>query len=437
MQARDAGLVRGIGTWGVAANLVNYTIGASIFVVPALAAGNAGAWAPVALLVAAIANAAITICYAEAGARVATSGGQAGFTARVFGAFAGFVAGALTYLANVLAAGAILAAASDALAALLPWFGGAGPRTGFLAGWALLLVVANALGVRGATRAVQAVLALKLLPLLLVLALGPFLIEPGNLALPVPPLPARFGETVLLAVFLFAGVHGALLAGGEIRDPARTVPRALALGLIAITTIFIGAQLVAQGVLGPALPASTTPLADVMARLGPGWRTAMLAGTLVAMLGWTLSDALSTPRLVFAFARDGYLPAALGRLQPGSQVPLRAVVAHVAIAAALAIGGSFAALALVSSLLLVVMFIGAALAALELRRRGIADSGAVSPLPGLPVAAPLAIAVMLWVASGVEAAAVMTLLLVLLAVAGWYGLARVAGKKARPPAAGV
>ncbi|KPF66774.1 hypothetical protein IP88_12675 [alpha proteobacterium AAP81b] len=431
MTNRDAGLVRGIGTWGLAANLVNYTVGASIFVVPALAAGSAGGWAPVALLVAAIANAAITICYAEAGARVPTSGGQAGFTTRVFGPFAGFVAGALTYLANVLAAGAILAAASDALAALLPWFGGTAPRAGFLIGWALLLILANARGVRGATRVVQAVLAVKLLPLLLVLLLGPLLIDPGNLALPMPPLPPRFGETVLLAVFLFAGVHGALLAGGEIRDPVRTVPRALALGLAIITTIFIGAQLVAQGVLGPGLPASTTPLADVMARLGPGWRTAMLAGTLVAMLGWTLSDALSTPRLVFAFARDGTLPAALGRLEPGSQVPLRAVIVHVAIAATLAIGGSFAALAVVSSLLLVVLFIGAALAALELRRRGIAESGAVSPLPGLPLAAPLAIAVMLWVASGVDRAAVLTMLVVLLAVTGWYGVARWRGPQPR------
>ena len=79
---RDRGLVRGIGPIGLAANMVNYTVGASIFVMPALTARAAGAWAPVAFLIAAIANAALTICYAEATSRVPTSGGQAGLPAK-------------------------------------------------------------------------------------------------------------------------------------------------------------------------------------------------------------------------------------------------------------------------------------------------------------------------------------------------------------------
>lgn len=414
--------MRGIGPWGLAANLVNYTVGASIFVVPALAAAGSGAWAPVAFVIAAIANAAITICYAEAGARVATSGGQAGFTTRVFGPFAGFLAGALTYLANVLAAGAITAAAADALAALLPIFAAPAWRAGFLIAWGLLLILVNARGVAAATRAVQCVLVIKLLPLLLVLIVGPFLVGAGNLAAPTPPLPAGFGQTVLLAIFLFAGVHGSLLAGGEIRDPARTIPRALVLGLLLITVIFIGAQLIAQGALGPDLPGSKTALADVMARLGPGWRQVMLVGTLVSMLGWTLSDALSNPRLIFAFARDGWLPAALGVVEPGAQVPLRAVILHVGIAIALALYGSFAALATVSGLLLVLLFAGAAAAALALRWRGISDTGATAPLPGLWLAAPLAIATMAWVATQLETAALLRLAIVLAVVVGWYGL---------------
>ena len=398
VNVRDRGLVRGIGPLGLAANMVNYTVGASIFVMPALTAKAAGAWAPVAFLIAAIANAALTICYAEATSRVPTSGGQAGFTEVAFGRFAAFVTGVFTYLANLLAAGAILAAAADTAAAFAPALAAPWSRAALIIGWAALLFAINLRGLALATRIVALSAAIKLVPLAIFIVVGAFLVDGANL--PMPALPANgLGDAALLAVFLFAGVHGAMLTGGEIRDPARTLPRALVLGLAAITLIFVGAQLVAQGILGPALAGSTTPLADALGRVSPGWRALMLGGALVSMLGWTASDALNTPRLVFALARDGRLPAALGVIDARHAVPARAIGVHLALVAALAVGGSFALLATISTLLLVLLFIGAALAALQLRRTGVALGGAVSALPGLPLAAPLVVGIMLWVAA--------------------------------------
>lgn len=420
---RDWGLVRGIGPIGLAANMVNYTVGASIFVMPALTAKVAGAWAPVAFLIAAIANAALTICYAEATSRVPTSGGQAGFTEVAFGRFAGFLAGVLTYLANLLAAGAILAAAADTAAAFAPVLGTPLVRAGLIIGWASLLLALNTRGVRSATRVVAWAATVKLIPLAIFLMVGVFFIDPAYLPMPSLPVSPGLGDAALLAVFLFAGVHGAMLTGGEIRDPARTLPRALVLGLVAITVIFVGAQLVAQGILGPDLAGSRTPLADALGRVSPGLRVLMLAGALVSMLGWTASEALNTPRLLFAMARDGRLPAWLGVLDPDSHVPVRAIAAHLAVAALLAIGGSFALLAVVSTLVLVLLFIGAALAALQLRRRGVALGGALTPLPGLSLAAPVVIVVMLWV--GVQATAVQGLAMLGLigALALWFWMA--------------
>ncbi len=399
VNARDRGLVRGIGPLGLAANMVNYTVGASIFVMPALAAKAAGPWAPVAFLIAAIANVAITICYVEAGSRVPTSGGQAGFTEIVFGRCAGFLPGALTYLANVLAAGAITAAAADTAAAFVPALAAPPVRAGMIIGLALLLIAVNRRGVRTAMRFVSLAAAIKLVPLAIFLIIGVFAINPAYLPVPRLPVAPGLGDATLLAVFLFAGVHGALLAGGEIRDPARTLPRALVLGLAAVTVVFVGAQLVAQGILGPALADSKTPLADALGQVAPPLRTLMLAGALVSMLGWTVSDALSSPRLLFAMARDGRLPAWLGGLDPASHVPVRAIVVHIGLVVALAVFGSFAALAAVSGLVLVLLFIGAAAAALALRRRGIALGGDVAALPGTMVAAPVVIAVMVWIAA--------------------------------------
>ena len=418
---RDRGLVRGIGPLGLAANMVNYTVGASIFVVPALTAKAAGAWAPVAFLIAAIANAAITICYAEATSRVPTSGGQAGFTEIAFGRFAGFVTGVFTYLGNLLAAGAIMAAAADTAAAFVPALAAPPIRAALIIGWVILLFAINLRGVAGATRLVGYAATIKLVPQALFLVIGVFFVNPANLPLPVLPA-TGLGDATLLAVFLFAGVHGAMLTGGEIRDPARTLPRALVLGLVAVTTIFVGAQLVAQGILGPALATSATPLADALGQVSPALRALMLVGALVSMLGWTASDALSTPRLVFALARDGRLPAALGVVDPRHAVPARAIGVHLVLAAALAIGGSFALLATVSTLVLVIIFIAAALAALRLRQQNVAMGGAVSALPGLTLAAPVAIAIMLWVAAqatGPQLAALAGLFAVL---AGWFWL---------------
>ncbi len=428
--ARDAGLVRGIGPLGLAANLVNYTVGAGIFVVPSVIAGLAGAWGPVTFLIAVVAIAAVTVCYAEGVARVPTSGGQAGFTEPVFGRLAAFLVGTLTYLANVLAAGAITAAAADTVAALAPALAAPLPRALLILAWLAVLVVVNLGGVKRATRIVEGALFIKLVPLALFLVVGAFAVVPANLPVPRLPVPGGLGQATLMAILVFAGIHGPLLAAGEIRDPGRTVPRALGLGLLVIAVIYVGALVVAQGILGDALVASKTPLADAIGRVWLPLRFVLLGGALASMLGWTLSDVLASPRMLFALARDGLLPPVIGGLDARHHVPVAAILLHVTVIAVLAIGGSFAALAPVAALILTVVMLAAALAALALRRRGIAFGDAVSPLPGLYVAAPVAIAAMGWVISQSTRDQAVTLAAVLAALLLWYGAASLFRRRA-------
>jgi APA family basic amino acid/polyamine antiporter len=191
---------------------------------------------------------------------------------------------------------------------------------------------------------------IKLASLLLFVVIGAMLIEPTNLPLPTPPLPHEFGRALLLAIFWCSGVYGAIGVGGEVRDPARTLPRAVILGMTSVTLLFVGVQVIAQGGLGPAVAGSATSLADTMARVSPALRLTTLIGVAIAMTGWLASDALNTPRLLFAFAPDGWLPAWLGRLDARSHAPVSAVMTHLATAAALALalGGSYKQLALVS-----------------------------------------------------------------------------------------
>ena len=109
-------------------------------------------------------------------------------------------------------------------------------------------------------------------------------------------------------------------------------------------------QVIAQGILGPALAHSVVPLADAMGRVSPVLRIMMLVGTALSMFGWLTSDLLGSPRILFAFARDGLLPRALGRLSKWGPAPYVAIICYGGIAIALALSGSFADLAALAAL---------------------------------------------------------------------------------------
>ena len=133
-----------------------------------------------------------------------------------------------------------------------------------------------------------------------------------------------------MLIFAFVGVEIALVPSGEVRDPARTVPRALFSALAITTTLYLLIQTVAQGLLGPSMATyATAPLAEAAARvLGQGGRLLVLLGAIVSMFGYVSGDMLGSPRALFAFGRDGVLPAALARVHPRFHTPYVAIVVY-------------------------------------------------------------------------------------------------------------
>ena len=103
--------------------------------------------------------------------------------------------------------------------------------------------------------------------------------------------------------------------------------------MAAITVLYAGLQFVAQGVLGPALATSkAAPLAEAAGVALGGWaRTLLLVGAVISMLGHAGAMILATPRTLFAFARDGFLPSALARLHPVHRSPFVAILLQCAI----------------------------------------------------------------------------------------------------------
>jgi amino acid transporter len=113
-----------------------------------------------------------------------------------------------------------------------------------------------------------------------------------------------------------------------------------------------------------------------MAGIHPTLRLLMLVGAALSMFGWLGSDILGSPRMLFAFGRDGSLPRVLGRVHPNSRVPHIAILCYATLAIGLAVTGTFAELAVLSTLAVAVLYIFGCAAAWRLARRVVALAGA-------------------------------------------------------------
>ncbi len=388
---RDVGLTRAIGPWALAASIVNVVVGAGIFAVPASLAASVGTYAPLAFLVCAVVVGSVAICFAEGGSRLPTSGGAYGYVSAAFGPLTGYVAGTALWFSSALACGGIAAALADLAASLFP-----APFQSLVHALAILGVIGgmalvNLGGVARGARLVTAATVLKLIPLAVFLVAGAGALQRSNFASVGRPGGEDLGRALILALFTFTGMETPLSASGEVAQPSRTIPRALAISIAFVTALYVGIQVMAQGILGPALAHSNAPLADAMARISPALRLLMLTGAAVSMFGWIGSDMLGTPRVLFAFARDGLLPRPLGRIHPKSAAPHVAILIYAALVTALALSGTFAELAVLSTLCVAVLYSAGAAAAFWLARKGVAVAGAPLNFRWLGAAAGMAI----------------------------------------------
>ncbi len=372
---RDVGLVRALGTWGLAASVISIIVGAGIFAVPGALAASIGIYAPLAFLGCTLAVGAVGICFAEGGSRIPTSGGVYGYIEASLGPLVGYVAGTLKWFGSLMSGASVAAALADVAASVTPSSWVVWVRAAVIVGSIGGIALINVRGVRNGAQLIGVATALKLVPLFIFVVVGATAIHRANFAVPVNASTADPGHAVILALFALIGMETALCASGEVAEPARTIPRALGLALGTITFLYVAIQVVAQGVLGPALAASKVPLADAMARFGPGLRALMLIGAAISMLGCIGSDILGSPRMVFAIARDGLLPRALARVHPRTHVPHVAILTYAIVQIAFALTGTFVELAVLSALTVAGLYIVGCFAAWRLARREVALAG--------------------------------------------------------------
>jgi basic amino acid/polyamine antiporter, APA family len=397
----DAGLVRAIGARQLTASIINVTIGAGIFVLPAAAAAGLGAAAPLAYVVCAVLMALIVCCFAAAGSRVSLTGGVYAYVEVAFGPFVGFLAGILYLLMATFAVASVSSAFAASVGEL--WSPAAAPagRAAVIAVLFAALASTNVRGVRVGARLVEIVTVAKLLPLIVLVATGIWFIDPAYLRWLPPPTPSAVGQTAIVLIFAFVGMEIALVPSGEVRDPARTVPRAVFSALAITTTLYLLIQVVAQGLLGPQMSmVATAPLAEAAGRvLGRGGRLLVLLGATISMFGYVSGDMLGSPRALFAFARDGMLPSPLARVHPRFHTPYLAIVVYAVIVASVAISSSFTQLAVLANVAALTLYLACVAASFDLQRRDVRADGVPFELPGGPAIPLLAAAVIVWLLS--------------------------------------
>ena len=410
----ERSLVRALGTWGLAASILNITVGGGIFRLPAAAAGALGAAAPIAYVVCAVAMGLIVLCFAEAGSRVSLTGGLYAYVEVAFGPLIGFLCGVMLWAGITAATAAVTSFFADALGALVPLLASEPARTVSIVAVLAALAALNIAGVRGASRFNAVMTVAKLLPLIALVVVGASAVHGENLRWTSTPATPDIARASVVLIFAFLGVESALVPSGEVHDPSRTVPRAIFLAMIGATVLYLSVQLVTQGILGPALVGQKTPLAEAAAvAMGASGRTLILVGSTVSMFGYVSGMTLAGPRMLFAFGRDGFVPAQLAMVHSRFKTPYVSIVVQTLVVIGLAVTGSFEKLAIIANGSILVVYAACCLAVIQLRRKGVQESGTPFRVPFASVVPILAFLAIVWIMTSLSADEWRALLVVL------------------------
>ncbi len=366
---REPSLVRGLGPWAAAAVTVGTMIGTGIYLKPSEMARLAGTpelvlWA---WIVAGFLSLLGALCYAELGSAMPEAGGPYVYLRRAFGPRWGFLYGwSTTLLTNPastasLAAGTVLFASfflpgvtTPVLSLQMPLSGGqwlwtvsVGQLLAVGLIWAIALINFMRVAVGGWGGVART--ATKVLTLAAVIGLGVVLglQEPGMPAATVLGDHSRgtagFMAAVVAALWAYTGWHTLLHAGGEVAAPGRNIPRALVGGFLTTALLFIVFNVVCLAVLPFDQIAGSDHVASdlLVAVAGSGMAGWLTLAMIISAIGSLTSSTMAGARVPYAMAREGEFFRWLGRVDPGTASPRRAVAFQAVLAPVLVLTGTF------------------------------------------------------------------------------------------------
>lgn len=364
-----------IGFWQCWAFSVGTMIGTGIFMMPVLLAPygglSFGGW-----LIAAAGTITIALSLGRLASRTKRSGGMQVYAQDAFGKLPGFLVGWSNWVACIISTAALAVGFVGYLTAVVP---GLSSEPGYQAAVAVVVIwTVTLVLVRGVKEAgfVQLVLTiLKLVPLALVIVWGFITGKVENL----PPLnptgedpAAILSATVLLTMFAFVGLDVGVIPAGNVKDPTRTLPRAVVIGTLTVAAVYI-LSTAAVMLLIPAgqLVMSTSPFADAVRGIGEWAPPLITVGALVSIVGSLNGNIFCTGQQSMAAGLEGVAPKVLAKLNEG-EAPWVSLVFTSALATALlllnysrGLVGAFTFLIMMTTVACLVAYLVCALAELK------------------------------------------------------------------------
>lgn len=325
-------LARVVGVPGAVFLGLGSIVGTGVFVSIGTAAGVAGDSVVLAVMLASVVATCNGLSSAQLAANHPVSGGTYEYGHRYLNPTLGFVAGWLFLCAKSASAAT---AALGFAAYLLQQVGRVDGVVGGAIGAVAVLTTVVASGMKRSSRVNTAIVLVTLLSLLAFVVAGATRWQPPAIAAWATSgggVPSLLHATALMFV-AYTGYGRIATLGEEVRDPRRSIPRAMVITLVSTMLLYGAVAAVAVGAVGArelarATEASGAPLVQVVATSSlPQLAWVVTAAAIIAMLGVLLNLLLGLSRVVLAMARRGDMPAALGRIEDGSGSPARAVVA--------------------------------------------------------------------------------------------------------------
>lgn len=404
-------LRRQLGVLAITALVVGEVIGIGIFLTPAGMARTLGSpfWLLIVWLLMGLMALSGALCYGELAARAPEAGGGYVYLRQAYGPGVAFLYGWKCML--VMDPG-ITAALAVGLASYVGYAVGlTGMSLKLVAlGTIIALAGVSLIGLRFGARVMQWLTALKVGALALIALLAivlragdwsnftPFIAQrPGAL-----PLPGALAPALVGAFFAFGGWWEISKLTGEARDPGRTLPRALAVGVGIITVVYVLTSAVFLYLVPLDRVTSDETFAAQVgeALFGAAGGRVFAAIVIVAVLGSLLGLLMALPRVYYAMARDGVFFKAVGDVHPRFGTPARAIAIQAGLASLYVALGTFNQITRVF-VFVTVLFIGLTVAGLfRLRRQSPATAYRTWGYPLTPVLFLALVAVMLLLLAG-------------------------------------
>ena len=351
---------------------VGVTIGAGIYVLVGVAAGRSGMYAPLGFLAAAMAMGLTAASFAELGTRMPVSASEAAYVQAAFRRrWLSLVMGLVVVATAVVSAATISAGSVSYIGVFVP-----------LPAPLLILAVVVLTGIIAGLATTQSIAFAGIMTLIevggLLLIIGAGFADGPEIVQRLPEmLPGAdaaawmsLGGTTLIAVFAFIGFEHIVNIAEEMKEPSRTLPRALFVTLAVTALLYMLVIWISVTAVPPAeLARSPAPLALVFERLTGMPLFTMSAIAIIATLNGIVVHIIMIARVLYGLADQGNLPAVLARVNPTTRTPLVATLTGVAAILVLTLGVPLEGLADLASSGTLAIFAGVNLALIAIKHR--------------------------------------------------------------------